>query len=314
MRYIQDLKEGEMLSEVYLCKTKQSMKTKAGKTYYSLNLQDKTGILDGKIWELSNGIEHFEVMDYIKVDGQVTCFQGALQLNIRRVRKVQEGEYNPADYMPCSRFDRKEMYSELLKLVESVKGEHLRKLLDSFFREDKEFAQRFSVHSAAKSVHHGFMGGLLEHTLGVARTCEFICSRNAFINRDLLLTAALLHDVGKIEELSAFPENDYTDEGKLLGHIFIGAEKIGEKVREIPGFPPMLAMELRHCILAHHGELEYGSPKKPALAEALALNLADNMDAKIETMRELLEGNQTNEAWIGYNRMFESNIMRTVEK
>ena len=157
MRYIQELREGEMLSEVYLCKTKQSMKTKAGKTYYSLNLQDKTGILDGKIWELSNGIEHFEAMDYIHVDGQVTCFQGALQLNIRRVRKVQEGEYDPADYMPCSRFDTKEMYSELLKLISSVKEEHLRKLLESFFVDDKKFAKRFCAHSAAKSIHHGFI-------------------------------------------------------------------------------------------------------------------------------------------------------------
>ena len=314
MRYIRELKEGEMLSEVYLCRTKQSMKTKAGKTYYSLNLQDKTGILDGKIWELSNGIEHFEAMDYIQVDGQVTCFQGALQLNIRRVRKAQEGEYDPADYMPCSRYDRKEMYLELLKLISSVKEESLRKLLESFFVEDKEFAKRFCAHSAAKSVHHGFIGGLLEHTLGVAKTCEFICDRNDYLNRDLLLTAAILHDVGKVVELSAFPENDYTDEGQLLGHIFIGAEQIGEKVKEIPGFPPMLAMQLRHCILAHHGELEYGSPKKPALAEALALNLADNLDAKMETMRELLEAGPEKESWLGYNRMFESNIMRTVEK
>ena len=155
------------------------------------------------------------------------------------------------------------------------------------------------------------MGGLLEHTLSVAKLCEFYCTQYPILNRDLLITAALCHDIGKMEELSSFPENDYTDEGQLIGHIIIGTMMLEEKIREIPKFPKKLANELKHCILAHHGELEFGSPKKPALIEALALTFADNTDAKIQTFKEALAEKKDGEEWLGYNRLFESNIRET---
>lgn len=155
------------------------------------------------------------------------------------------------------------------------------------------------------------MGGLLEHTLGVIRLCDFYVKQYPLLNRDLLFTAALFHDVGKMREISTFPENDYTDDGQLLGHIYMGAELVGATARRIQGFPKKLSAELMHCILAHHGELEYGSPKKPALMEALALNLADNTDAKMQTFKEALKGNEDNHGWLGYNRLFESNIRKT---
>lgn len=313
MRYIGELREGEMISETYLCKSKQTLKTKSGKSYYSLLLQDKTGVIDSKVWELSNGIDHFEVMDYIRIEAQVTSFQGTLQLNVRRIRKSQEGEYDPSDYMPVSKRDRNEMYKELVSYIEGVNNSYFQQLLKSFFVEDKEFIKRFLFHSAAKSVHHGFVGGLLEHTLAVAKISTFLADTYPIINKDLLLTASLFHDIGKLEELSAFPENDYTDDGQLLGHIYIGTEMIGEHIRNIPGFPAKLGSELKHCILAHHGELEYGSPKKPALIEAMALNFADNTDAKMQTMIELLEANEEMDTWIGYNRLFETNIRRSTK-
>lgn len=150
----------------------------------------------------------------------------------------------------------------------------------------------------------------MEHTLSVTKLCEYYCSAYPILNRDLLLTAAMCHDIGKVRELSRFPENDYTDEGQLLGHIVMGAEMIGEKVRAISGFPKGLEGELKHCILAHHGEYEFGSPKKPALVEAVALNFADNTDAKMQTFTELLKGAPGND-WLGYNRLFESNVRRT---
>jgi 3'-5' exoribonuclease len=300
-----------MLSEVYLCKDKRELKTKAGKNYYSMILQDKTGTIDAKIWDLNPGIEHFEAMDFIRVDGNVTTFQGALQLNVRRARRAQEGEYIPQDYMPCSRYDVETMYKELLDLINSIQEPHLRALLEHFFVQDKEFIKSFKAHSAAKSVHHGFVGGLLEHTLSVTKLCDFFCVRYPILNRDLLLTAAICHDIGKTRELSLFPANDYTDEGQLIGHIVTGTEMVGEVIRQIPGFPVLLANELKHCILAHHGELEYGSPKKPALAEAMALNLADNTDARMETMTELLEGAQPQQEWLGFNRLLDTNIRKT---
>lgn len=311
MRYISELHEGETISITYLCKNKQMLKTKAGKTYCSLSLQDKTGLLDAKIWEMSNAIENFEVMDFIHVDGQLTCFQGSLQLNVRRVRRAQEGEYDPADYIPTSKRDIKEMFGELLTYVNSIKNPYLNKLAKSFFVEDKEFQKAFMYHSAAKSVHHSFMGGLVEHTLGVTKLSDYLASNYPFLNRDLLITAAMFHDIGKTVELSDFPENDYTDDGQLLGHIYIGTEMIGERIRTIPNFPHKLSAQLRHCILAHHGELEYGSPKKPATAEALALSYADNTDAKLQTVHEVLEGGDEKQEWLGYNRFFESNIRRS---
>ena len=311
MRFIADLREGDHISGIYLCKNKQNLKTKAGKSYYSMLLQDKTGTLDAKVWDLNNGIEHFESMDFIKVDGLITSFQGALQVNVRRVRRTQEQEYDIRDYLPTSRFDVEEMMKELAEIIQTIKNPYLKTLLDSFFVKDKEFIKSFKAHSAAKSVQHGFVGGLLEHTLSVTKLCDFYCKRYPILNRDLLLTAAMCHDIGKTTELSLFPENDYTDEGQLIGHIVKGTEMIHDRIRDIPNFPQVLANELKHCILAHHGELEYGSPKKPALVEALALNLADNTDAKMETMTEFFAGAMDGSEWLGYNRLFESNIRRT---
>lgn len=313
MHFIGELREGERINEIYLCKQKQTALTKAGKPYESLVLQDKTGTLDAKIWDPSSqGIEECEALDYINVMGDVISFQGTLQLNIKRLRKASEGEYEPKDYLPVSQYDVADMYRELQGYVKSLTNPYLKKLAGGLFLEDADFAKRFQFHSAAKSVHHGFVGGLLEHTLSVTKLCAFFAERYPILNRDLLITAALFHDIGKLEELSTFPANDYTDEGQLLGHIAMGMEIVGMRIRMIDGFPRKLANELKHCILAHHGELEYGSPKKPAIPEAVALNFADNLDAKMETMKELLSGvPEGNTDWQGYNRLFESNIRRS---
>ena len=313
MRYIETLREGERINEIYLCKMKQSALTKAGKPYDNLVLQDKTGTLDAKIWDPGSvGIDEFDALDYVAVTGDITSFQGNLQLSVKRARKVAEGEYDPKDYLPVSEKNVDEMYAELCTLIQGVGNPYLNRLLKSFFVEDTEFVKRFKFHSAAKSVHHGFVGGLLEHTLGVTKNCEYFAKAYPFLNHDLLVSAAIFHDIGKLEELSVFPENDYTDEGQLLGHIMIGAEMVGERIRTIEGFPTRLGNELKHCILAHHGELEFGSPKKPALAEALALSFADNMDAKMETIREIFAGTPENSTdWLGYNRLLETNIRKT---
>ena len=313
MHYIETLREGERVNEIYLCKNKQSALTKAGKPYEALILQDKTGTLDAKIWEPGSvGIDDFDRFDYINVVGDITSFQGALQLNVKRVRKAAEGEYEPKEYLPVSEYNVDEMYEQLLGYIKQMKNPYLKKLAGSFFIEDAEFAKRFKFHSAAKSVHHGFVGGLLEHTLSVTKLSAYFADNYKILNKDLLVCAAMFHDIGKLEELSTFPENDYTDEGQLLGHIMIGAMEIAERIKTIDGFPVKLAHEMEHCILAHHGELEYGSPKKPALPEAVALSYADNIDAKMETMRELLANVPEGDTqWQGFNRLFESNIRRS---
>lgn len=316
MKFIQEWQEGMRISGVYLVKSKTSAMTKNGKPYENVILQDKTGSIDAKVWEPdSPGIEDFEALDYIDVIGDVTRFAGALQISLKRVRKAREGEYTPADYLPVSEKNTEQMLEMLQAYVQQVQNRYLRELLEMFYVRDEEFLHRFSTSSAAKSVHHGFIGGLLEHTLGVVRICAYMADHYPVLNRDLLLTAAIFHDIGKTKELSAFPKNDYTDDGQLLGHIVIGTEMIHDAAAKIEHFPAGLEMDLKHCILAHHGELEYGSPKKPALAEAVALNLADNLDARMETITELLKANAGKKGgeWLGYNRLFESNIRKTGE-
>ncbi len=312
MKFIETLREGERINDVYLCKYKQSAVTKNGKPYENVILQDKTGTIDAKIWDPNSmGIDDFEMMDYIAVVGDVSSFQGMLQVNMKRVHKVREGEYDPANYLPVSEYDIEDMYRQLLTFVDGIKNPYLSKVVKHFFVEDTDFVNRFKFSSAAKSVHHGFVGGLLEHTLSVTKLCQFYVKQYPILNADLLFTAALCHDIGKVYELSAFPVNDYTDDGQLLGHIVMGCEMVGEQIRAIDGFPKKLGNELKHCILAHHGELEFGSPKKPALVEAVALNFADNTDAKMETMKEIFRAAGGQSDWLGYNRLMESNIRRT---
>lgn len=312
MKYIKDLKEGDRVFDIYLCKHKQAAVTKNGKPYENVIIQDKTGTMDAKVWEPNNpGIDDYDTLDYIEVYGEVTNFQGALQVNVKRIRRCKEEEYNPGDYLPVSSKDIQEMFGELKALIQSIKNPYYKQLLEDFFVKDEGFAKKFCNSSAAKTVHHGFVGGLLEHTLSVTKLCDYYCSAYPILKRDLLLTAAMCHDIAKTKEISAFPENDYTDDGQLLGHIVMGAQMVAEKAANIEGFPHNLLTQLQHCILAHHGKYEYGSPKIPALIEAVALNYADDTDAKMETFKEILENNADTAGWLGYNRLFESNLRAT---
>lgn len=311
MKYLKDYHDGDRVNEIYMCKHKQSAMTKNGKPYESVILQDKTGTMDAKIWDpYSGGIDEFDALDFVEIHGDITVFNNVMQVNVKRVRKCHESEYNPAEYLPMTPFNIDEMFARLKEIIGSIENTYCKQLLEYFFIKDVDFAKQFCYSSAAKAVHHGFVGGLLHHTLSVTELCIFYCTRYPVLNRDLLLTAAICHDIGKIKELSPFPMNDYTDDGNLLGHIVIGSEMVSEAAKSISGFPPVLLGELKHCILAHHGELEYGSPKKPALVEAMALNFADNTDAKMETFTELM--NSTEETgWLGFNRMLETNVRAT---
>lgn len=316
MRYIETLREGERIQEIYLCRQRTTAMTKTGKEYENVILQDKTGSLDAKIWDPhSMGIDEFDALDYVEVNGDVTVFNGQTQLSIKRARKISETDVDPTNYLPCTNKNIDEMMMELTKFIAGVNNPYYKQVLTKLFIDNTEFAEAFKKHSAAKSVHHGFIGGLLEHTLSVAKMCDFFAKQYPILNRDLLMTSAICHDIGKVCELSDFPMNDYTDAGQLLGHIVMGSEMLGKIMDSIPDFPTKLKNELKHCILAHHGELEYGSPKKPALIEAMALNLADNADAKIETMTELLNSNSSasSDQWLGYNRLLETNVRKTSE-
>ena len=230
MRYINGLHEGETIRNVYLCKGKRSAETRNGKPYDNLLLQDKTGILDGKVWDPnSQGIAEYEEKDFIEVYGDVISYNGNLQINIKQIRRAQEGEYDPADYMPTTEKSVEGMYEELTAYIRQIGNPYLKKLLEYFFVNDSAFIKTFKGHSAAKTVHHGFAGGLLEHTLSVLHLCEYFAGAYPILNRDLLFAAAMCHDIGKTRELSAFPDNDYTDEDRS------GDDRRGSALD--PGFP-----------------------------------------------------------------------------
>ena len=311
MKYINTLKEGDSVREIYLCKGKRSAETRNGKPYDNLILQDKTGTIDGKVWDPnSQGIADYDETDFIEIVGDVVSYNNNLQLNIKQIRKAMDTDYILGDYLPTTEKSIEDMYNRLCDYISNIENEKLRKTAEFFYLDNEDFISTFKGNSAAKAVHHSFSGGLLEHSLSVLKLCEFFADNYPIINRSLLYTAALFHDIGKVRELSDFPENDYTDEGKLVGHIVIGVEMINEAIATISDFPESLANQLKHCVISHHGELEYGSPKKPALVEAMVLHLADNADSKIQALTEIF-GDKAGNEWLGYNRMFESNLRRT---
>jgi len=311
MRFINEFQEGENIVGHYLCRKREVMKTKNGRNYMSLLLFDKTGSINTKVWNLGNNIQSFEAGDFIKVEGMVVIFNEELQFNVIKIRKSVAGEYLPADYIPTGEKAVSEIKEELLELVESINNKYLSELLRALFVENKQLSSEFFRQSAAKSMHHSYMGGLCEHTLSVAKICDFLALRYKNVNRDLLISAALLHDIGKIYELSGFPTNVYTDDGQLIGHIIIGYELIAKEIEKIEDFPHTLKSLLLHCILSHHGKYEYGSPKLPKIIEACILSYADITDAHIKSFEEALEKTTPNSNWTSYNRSFEGELRRS---
>ncbi len=313
MKFIDSLNVGDNIKEIYLCKDKRSGTTKNGADYYLVTLQDKTGVLEGNIWDVgSPGIQEFEKSNYVEVTGQIKEYKGKNQITITALRVVDATQVDVTNYIPSTEKNIDDMYDELLGFIDTINAPYMKELLEKYYKNDENFRKRFCYHSAAKSVHHSFVGGLLEHTLSVTKTCDFIAKQYDYLDRDLLLTAAMFHDIGKLAELSPYPENDYTDHGQMLGHIVMGYNLLSNSIREIDDFPEVKKTELLHCILSHHGKLEFGSPKTPSIAEAIALNFADDMDAKLETMKELMakvKGNDT--SWQGFNRLLDSNIRKT---
>ncbi|MBS4960852.1 MAG: 3'-5' exoribonuclease YhaM family protein [Clostridiales bacterium] len=311
MKYLNEIREGENVVEHYLCKSRQMLKSRAGKSYLSLKLQDKTGVVDAKVWDLNNDIKSFEENEFIKIDAIAIIYQNEIQLNVRKIRRSMEGEYDPVDYIPCTEKNIDEMFQQLLAYIKTIQETHIKKLLESVFITNEKLTKSFKVHSAAKTIHHGYMGGLVEHTLSVTQICDFFSGRYKYVNRDILIACAMLHDIGKVRELSEFPENDYTDEGQLLGHIYIGAQMIGEEAAKIEGFPPKLISLMQHCILSHHGEYEYGSPKLPKTMEAFLLHFADDTDAKVKVVEEMIDADSTQGSWVGYQKMLQRNIRKS---
>ncbi len=311
MKFINELKDGESFREFYLCNKRQSMKSKTGKNYLSLTLSDKTGTINGKVWDMNKDIQSFTDGDFIKIEASVQTYNNELQLNIKKIRRALEGEYNEADYVPATDKDINTLSNKLIEFINSIENKYIKEMLTNIFIKNKNISESFKKHTAAKAMHHNYLGGLLEHTVSVTELCDFMAKHYENVNRDILIASALLHDICKIIELSDFPNVDYTDDGELLGHIVMGSEFIGKEADKIDGFPHQLKSLIQHCILAHHGEYEYGSPKLPRTIEAFILHCADDTDAKVNMFQKSIKESTNTGLWMGYNKMLARNIRKT---
>lgn len=309
-QYVASLQARETLDSPFVVRTKrlQDFRHKPGQ-YLSVVLGDRTGDIEGRLWEDGpNVAETFAEGDVVQVRGEVESYRGKLQVRINTIVPCKEGEYEPEDFVAHTDKDMDELRKSLQTAILSVRNKHLRALLLAFFK-PKSFLQRFVECPASKVIHHSFIGGMGEHVASVIQLCETLCETHPGIDRDLLLTGAILHDIGKLRELDFAPAIEYTDEGELLGHIVLGTLMVAERIAELPGFPEELRLRILHMIVSHHGELEFGSPKIPATLEAVALNLVENMDAKVQNCEQILRDHRNSDRpWTDYDRILKRRV------
>lgn len=304
--YVIDIRDKTQVDSIFLVKEKITAVARNGKPYLTLHLMDKTGDIEGRVWEDVDSIGGlFEKDDFIRVRAKATVYLGKMQLIVSELSRVPDTQVRIADFLPEGERDSGEMLAELSTFVESCADASLRRLLHAFF-DNASFLELYRAAPAAKGMHHVHLGGLLEHSLAVARLVDRIAPLYPGLNRDLMVTGALLHDIGKVREMTYVRSFDYTDEGKLVGHITIGVEMVHDKIREIDGFPKELEMLLKHMILSHHGQYEFGSPKRPKTVEATVLNYLDDLDSKINGIRTHIRKEPANQSrWTAYHRLYD---------
>lgn len=304
--FVEEIRERDWVESPFLVRDKIMAMAKNGKPYMTLKLIDRSGEVEGRVWDrVDEWNDLFERDDFLLVKGKASVYMGKMQIVIQELERLPEESVDLADYLPVAPRDPAEMLAELRSRVAALGNPHLRALLDSFLG-DPEFLQRYSTAPAAKAMHHVYIGGLLEHSLAVANLADDVCRRYPGLDHDLLVAGALLHDVGKVAELSYLRSFDYTDDGKLLGHIVIGVEMIEERLRRLPDFPRPLATLLKHLLLSHHGQYEYGSPKRPKTLEAVILNFLDDLDSKINGVRTHFEREpERDSSWTSYHRLYD---------
>jgi 3'-5' exoribonuclease len=309
--YVSDLKPNQVFSSIFLVHVKDVRQKKSGDPYLSLLLGDRTGELEAKMWDnVADVMGTFDRDDFVKVKGLLQIFQNRPQLTIHKMVRVLESDVDFADYFPASDRDPLEMFAELRAIVAGVGNAHLRDLLNAFL-DDEPLARMYRTAPAAKHVHHAYLGGLIEHVLSVCHLCKVAAAHYNFVDLDLLLAGAVLHDIGKVAELTYERSFGYSSEGQLLGHIVIGLRLLNEKLQRFPDFPAKLRVLVEHMIVSHHGELEFGSPKVPLFPEALLLHHLDNLDSKMECMRSMIARDRHVEGcWTGYNASLERAVLK----
>jgi len=309
---VSEIREKESVDGVFLVTKKECGVSKSGKPYLILRLMDSTGEVESRVWERADEIGAcFSKDDVVRVKGFAVAYQGGIQVNAGAITPLSKGEYSLRDFLPSSERDGAEMMAELDGIVASLADPHIKALLGSIFG-DPEIRDLFQTAPAAKAMHHPYLGGLIEHVLSLCGLVRHISSHyGEMVNADLLMAGAILHDIGKIYELSYARSFGYTDEGRLIGHITIGVELIDEHIGRIDGFPAPLGVLLKHMILSHHGSLEFGSPKRPKTLEAVLLSFLDDMDAKVAAVGALAaDERESTPGWSPFQRIFERYIYK----
>ena len=310
-RFVEDLVEGDQLEELFMVKSMRRGETRAGKAYLSLTFSDKSGEIAGPAWDNVEVLEKICVPGtVVKVRGQVQSYRDRPQLKVETIEAVDSSEYGIDAFVAASQRDSRSMQSELELLINSIQDPFIKKLLERVFMLS-DTGQDFQMAPAAKGIHHAYLGGLLEHSLSIAQVASMLAEHYRGIDRDLLVAGALLHDIGKTEELSNdIGVIDYTDVGRLKGHLVIGCELVGDMARDIKGFPPERLTHLQHLILSHHGRHEFGSPVVPMTAEALLLSFIDDMDAKMNLVEQLSRKVKSSSGqWSDYQRSLERYLL-----
>lgn len=305
-QFVSEIKDRDLVNAVFLVKDKILAMAKNGKPYMNLRLMDKSGEIEAKVWDNTEILDkHFNKDDFVSARGKASIYMNKMQLVIAEITKVPEEQVVLADFLPESPRDNAEMRQELTDIVAAISNIYLRKLMEVFLA-DEPFMGLYCQAPAAKGMHHVYLGGLLEHSLALVKLAKSIVPLYGGINEDLLVVGALLHDVGKIYEMSFARAIDYTDAGKLLGHITIGVELVSEKIYQVDGFPRELALLLKHILLSHHGQYEYGSPKRPKTIEATILNYLDDMDSKINGIRaHIAKETASTSRWTAHHRLYD---------
>jgi 3'-5' exoribonuclease len=313
--YIRDAaqQENKVVSACFLVTAKQVKEKKNGEPYLDLTLSDCSGHISAKMWDnAAHASERFEVNDVIRIKGVFNRYNGRFQFTIRVLEsKLAENEIDFADLLPKTTRDIDELWRELGEFMASIEEPHLRALVRAFV-DDPEIARGYRNAPAAKTLHHAFIGGLLEHVVSLCRSCDLMARNYPLVNRDLLLTGAFLHDIGKVRELSYSRSFAYTTEGQLLGHMVIELEMLHRKLEQAPDFPDDLRIAIEHLIISHHGQYDFGSPKLPMFPEALMLHYLDDLDSKMESMRAQIERDSELESeWTSYNSSLARPLLNT---
>lgn len=305
-QFISDIKDRDSINSVFLVKDKIMAMAKNGKPYMNLRLMDKSGDIDAKLWDNVELLDkQFDKDDFVSVRGKASVYMNKMQVVIAEIARLNEEELSLADFLPVSPRSIDEMKQELRDTVAAIANPHLQGLMQAFLA-DESFMKQYCAAPAAKGMHHVYLGGLLEHSLALVKLVKTIVPLYFGINQDLLIAGALLHDVGKIHEMSFERAIDYTDAGKLLGHITIGVELVDDKIRQMEGFPRELSLLLKHMLLSHHGQYEYGSPKRPKTVEATILNYLDDMDSKINGIQtHIAKENASSSRWTAHHRLYD---------